>query len=747
MDVDASRVLAERLGGWVTRSEEIRLVVVDAELLSDIPSGVVAMLDEIGSDGAVMAAAIRIAAEALASFTIGLDSPRSIASAVSSVHAFSGSENDPELDRRLRVLRELVRPQTGTDKQAAHVMSVLLAVDRSLHVGGRNFEDVTLAMATVVHLNQAQISGSIPGNDARVDAAKGDLRAALAAHATSEVQLDRLVAAFIADRNRTLASTLFASVVFGVIPAVVEFAHEHGLDYDIAAGVFEMGKIDRLTAAMQTAPFPEVDELRRQRAELFGMLVGVGHSATLERLARKLDQGTPAILAFPAAFEEQVRVEQVDLVAREFGLDRAAAAVQLDELAESASGLISNGWQIEDAVVAVNMAAKAGLDLGEIEAFAADEDVALVDGAVRAAEAQAFAMTLAEYNAFTGLVEHFPVLDTATGGVADNLVSLADLRFVVNNSEMFDNEVAVAASALLRAPQLLNRLDSAASSGSVVGLDSFGRDRPVDNKISSADINLFVLKQQTNLTLRNVVVQIDVASQGGGLGWADGKLSEVDFMLVLASSSEYGLSAAEVSAVEQVLEADWYDQTWMQDHGDTLILAAAVVAGAALFAGTGGLGSGLTAALVSSAAAAVGGAAVGAGLTVGENLLTGDPLAQDLAENATLGATGGLAGAGIVGSIGGMAVSESLAVRVINTVGFEADVLALAASGLLDPVLAPVVGEMDLTEMRSDFQVAGYALGAASVLGGAGAVGAAQWLTGRALDTLPASTDEDDEQL
>lgn len=735
MDVVASRALAERLGGWFSRSEEVRLVVTNAELLSDIPTGVVGMLDEIGGDGAAMAAAIRSAADALELFTIRLDSPRSIAGAVASIHAFSGSENDPELDRRLRVLRGWVRSGTSTDNQAAHVMSVLLAADRPLDVSGRNLEGVTVAMAAVAGLNQAEARGAITSNDARIDAATGHLRMALAAHAASEAQLDTLLATFLADRNRTSASTLLASVVSDVPHAVIEFAHEHGLDYDVAAGVLGMRKIDRLTGAIHTAPFPEVEGLRRQRSELFAALVGVDHSPTLERLARKVDQGVPTIEAFPAVFEEQVRAEQVDLVAKEFGLDRAAAAVQLDELAESVDGLIASGWQIEDAVVAANMTAKAGLDLAMIEEFAADEDVSLIDGAVRAAEAQAFAMTVDEYNTFTGLVENFAVFDTAAGGDADGLVSLADLRFVVNNSTRFDNDVALAASALLRTPELLNRLDSAATTGDVVGRESFGRNRAADNKVSVADVNFFVVKQQTNLALGNVVDQIDVASQGGGLGWADGKLSEADFKLVLANHQDYGLTAAEVVAIEQVLEADWYDETWMQEHGDTVILATAVVAGAALFAGTGGLGGGLSAALISSAAATAGGAAVGAGLTVSENLLTGDPLTQDLTEGTVLGATGGLAGAGIVGSIAGVAVSESLAVRVITTIGFEADVLGLAASGLLDPVLAPVVDEVDLTEMKSDFQVTGYALGAASILGGVG-VGTAQRLTGGALDRL-----------
>ncbi len=626
-------------------------------------------------------------------------------------------------------------------------MAMLLAVDRPLHVAGRNVDDVIVARAEVARLNLAEARGAITSNDARIDEATGDLRAALAAHAASEAQLDTLLATFLADRNNTSASTLLASVVSGASPAVVEFAHENGLDYDVAAGVLDMRKVDRLTSAINTAPFPEVDELRRQRSQLFVALMGVDHSPTLERLARKVDQGTPVVEAFPAVFEEQVRAEQIELVAQEFGLDRAAAAVQLDELAESANGLVSGGWQIEDAVEATGMAAKGGLDLAQIEALATDEGIPLAASATLLAQARAFDMTVDEYHAFTGLLDHFAVFDAATGGDADGLVSLADLRFVVNNSGPggFPNEVVIAAAALLKNPQLLNRLDSAAATGGAVSHQGFGRNQPADNKYSATDINVFVLKQQTNMALRNVVDQIDVASQGGGLGWADGNLSEVDFTLVLANADDYGLTAAEVSAIERVLEADWYDKTWIQEHGDSVILATAVVAGGLLFWATGGLGGGLSAALISSAAATAGGAAVGAGLTVSENLLTGDPLTQDLTESTVLGATGGLAGAGIVGSIAGVAVSESLAVRVITTVGFEADVLGLAASGLFDPALAPVVDEINLTEMKSDFQMTGYVLGAVSVLGGVG-IGTSQRLTGGTLDRLSTAPDGDDDE-
>ena len=93
------------------------------------------------------------------------------------------------------------------------------------------------------------------------------------------------------------------------------------------------------------------------------------------------------------------------------------------------------------------------------------------------------------------------------------------------------------------------------------------------------------------------------------LSLADGELSEQDFRAVLAHAEELNLSEAEVAAVELVLEHDWYDQTFWQENSDTIILATAVFAGAALFVASGGLSGGLSGALIASAVATGGGAA------------------------------------------------------------------------------------------------------------------------------------------
>ncbi len=735
MDVDASRGLAATVAGWPSHAEEVRSIVTDAEVLADMPLGVVALLDEIGRDGTAMAAAIRRAARALESFTIQLDSPLTIALAVASVQAFRGTANDPELDRRVRVLHEMVAGRTGSEVHAAQVMSMLLAAQQSLHVAGRDLDDVAAAMAAVGRLNRAEATGAISSNDPRIDDATAGLRKALSTHAASEPQLDDLVAAFLADRNTTDAATLLASVVTGAPVDVVEFAHGNGIDYDIAAGVLDMQEIDRLTAALRTAQVLEAEEINGQRAALFRGLIGVDDTAAIGVLSRLVDGGASARHALAVQHGEQIRAHHIDQVAELFDLNLPEAERQLDELAASTDSLVASGWDVEDAAVATHMAALGDFDLGYIEAFASDEGVSLVDGAVWVSQAHALAMTPDEYRAFDGLVEYFADLDTATGGNSDGVVSVADLASVVNNA-LADAELVAAAWALIEAPDVRNRLDSATIRGDVVGTESFGADHAQDHRISRADIDAFRAKQGVNFLLGGHLDVIDVAAQGGDLSLADGELSEHDFRAVLAHAEELNLSEAEVAAVELVLEHDWHDQTFWQENNDTIILAAAVFAGAALFVASGGLSGGLSGALVASAAATGGGAAMGAGITVAENLVTGDEWDQDLRHNTTLGAIAGLGGAGLAGAAGAPG-SLSLAGRVLNLTGAGADLAGLGAAGLFDPLLRQFGDDVEVAAWKADAQLVSYVAGGAAVLGAAAAATGKGLQAAQMQDALP----------
>ena len=735
MDVDASRGLAATVAGWPSHAEEVRSIVTDAEVLADMPLGVVASLDEIGRDGTAMAAAIRRAVRALESFTIQLDSPLTIALAVASVQAFRGTENDPELDRRLRSLHEMVAVRTASEVQAAQVMSMLLAASHSLHVAGRDLDDVAAAMASVGRLNRAEARGAVSSNDPRIDDATAGLRKALSTHAASELQLDELVAAFLADRNTTDPATLLASVVTGAPVDVVEFAHDNGIDYDIAAGVLDMQEVDRLTAALRTAQVLEAEEINGQRAALFRGLIGVDDAAAIGVLSRLVDVGASARNALAVRHSEQIRAHHIDQVAELFDLNLPEAERQFEELAASTDSLVASGWDLEDAAVATRMAALRDFDLGDIVAFAADEGVSLVDGAVWFSQAHAMAMTPDEYRAFDGLVEHFFEMDTATGGNADGVVSVDDLASVVNNP-LADAELVAAAWALIHAPDVRNRLDSATVRGGVVATESFGADVAQDHKISQADIDVFRAKQSVNFLLAEHRDTIDVAAQGRDLSLADGELSEQDFRAVHAHAEELNLSEAEVAAVELVLEHDWYDQTFWQENSDTIILATTVFAGAVLFVASGGLSGGLSGALIASAVATGGGAAAAAGITVAENLVTGDEWAQDLRHNTTLGAIAGLGGAGLAGAAGTTG-SVSLAGRVLNLTGAGADLAGLGAAGLFDPLLRQFGDDVEVAAWKADAQRVSYVAGGAAVLGAAAAATGKGLQAAQMQDALP----------
>ena len=286
MDIAAARVLADTIASWPGKTEDIRTGVIQAVLLSEVDGCDVGLIDEIGDDSAVMAAAIRRAADDLSSFSIELVSPASVVAAVAAVHHFRGSDNDPELDRRLRTLRGLVDAATESDDQAAHVMATLLA--------SGDPADVERAMAEIEQLNRAESSGAIGSNDRRIDQATGTLRTALASHAASQEHLDYLTAAFLADNNTTPASILLATLLTGTSSATVRLAHEQGWDYDIATGWLDAQQINRLTAAIATAPFPEVAGLERERTALFVGLSGVTNAAVLAQFGRRADSGTSA---------------------------------------------------------------------------------------------------------------------------------------------------------------------------------------------------------------------------------------------------------------------------------------------------------------------------------------------------------------------------------------------------------------------------------------------------------------------
>lgn len=70
IDIERATVLARTMGSWQTDAEGIVALIVEAETLADLPTGATLVLDQIGSDGRVMAAAITTAVAAAQGFRI-----------------------------------------------------------------------------------------------------------------------------------------------------------------------------------------------------------------------------------------------------------------------------------------------------------------------------------------------------------------------------------------------------------------------------------------------------------------------------------------------------------------------------------------------------------------------------------------------------------------------------------------------------------------------------------------------------
>ena len=114
MDVQASRGLAATLVGWSAHADAATSLVTEAEVLADMPTGVVPMLAQVGDDGSVMAAAIRRAADALEAFTIDFGSPHSMLEVDRLTAAMNGA-SAPEVNALDRQRHELLVSLGGTD--------------------------------------------------------------------------------------------------------------------------------------------------------------------------------------------------------------------------------------------------------------------------------------------------------------------------------------------------------------------------------------------------------------------------------------------------------------------------------------------------------------------------------------------------------------------------------------------------------------------------------------------------------
>lgn len=710
MDVEASHALAAELASWGSQVSPILELTVEAEVLSQITCGASPLLGQVDSDGAVMAAGIRRAADALLSFTLGPLRSQAIADAVAALKGFKGSENDPIRDELERNLRSMVSEHTLSDDETAEVMAMLLAAHDSVSMADRDTSAIDVALRAVLEVSKAELDGAISGNDPRIDGALNDLHAAVREHAASEEQARAMVAELLKDAGTHDPGTVLQSVISDLDKEVVALAFEHDVAFEVAIGYVAIGEVDALTRAIATAPGPEAEALKQARNELVADLVGDNNPAFAGAVIQLIDKGASTLEAF-AELQQQEREKHrahVAAVAEVLDVDMAAAEPLLLAMASSVVELVQQDFALDDAAYSVEIAMLNGLDIRQAARLANAEDLQLSEALTVMAEASLFAMTVPEYYAYQGLREHFDAFDTAQGGKADQVVSVSDLLAIVNNVDQFNAEVVAAAQAILDAPHMSSRIDSAAEHLPVVDDAPFGSLKHDDFKISAHDLRMFEQKQVINAVLSDLVPTIDVASQGGDPSRADGELRDHDFERVLSRADELSLSDAEIQAIETVLEADWYDPDWWQRHGDNIVTGVTIVAGAALFLGTGGLAAPVTGTLW----AVAGGAAIGAASTLGENALRGEDLTEDLLENTMAGAVDGFTGA----SVGMLGLNATPIARVVASLEGASLTTELTADGILDPIMEHVLDDEGLEQLHDTAATVSGALEAGAIV-------------------------------
>jgi len=269
------------------------------------------------------------------------------------------------------------------------------------------------------------------------------------------------------------------------------------------------------------------------------------------------------------------------------GLATTMTPDQILDIGKTAASLARSGHDESESVTLALFSLDEGLDAIQIGQTALDERIGLTDALTLTLFARQRGMTVAEYHAYTGLLDAsiFAALDNVQGGEADDRISIEDLDFAIANEDRLDlpDEVAAVAHAFRQSPSLMTRLDTGRDfNEGVLGQDPVGRDRHDDLLWSRDDLHAFELKQNINVLLANKLGTIDAANESR----EDGHLAKSDFTQVLSDPQRYGLSPHEVLAVQAVIDGRFYDQRWIEANRDSIAIGAAIVAAIAATAFT-----------------------------------------------------------------------------------------------------------------------------------------------------------------
>ena len=346
-----------------------------------------------------------------------------------------------------------------------------------------------------------------------------------------------------------------------------------------------------------------------------------------------------------------------------------------------------------------------------IEELARHEGIGLLDAVGLLHHATAMAMSVPELQALHGLQEQFSALDAATGD-PNGKVSLSDLRFIVRNPNRFDVHMVAAAAALLANEPLLQRLDTATDNSEIVRRDGvFGDAEFDDGVVSRSDIDSFLFKQGLSHFIGLNYDQIDASTPSAE---ADGRLSKANFEAFL-SQHRASLTDAEVQAFETVINGELYDKGWWERNKRSIALVTAVAAGATFALVTGGLGSGLSGALITMAATGASGSAAAALTTMEINKYSDESdWHDDVASNGFDGFFAGAGGGGAGLGVNALRVtSTTTAGRAAIALGITSDTTGLAGMGTFDVGLqyAPGLGGENLDDTKHAANIVSIATG------------------------------------
>ena len=410
------------------------------------------------------------------------------------------------------------------------------------------------------------------------------------------------------------------------------------LAVDIEALVVERNESTSLTEAQR-----KQDQLEAMVAEY----IGTDDPAAVAAVIAGLNNGeslTAAVQGAGVRMQEAAYVAKINHVAHTQNLSFDDAEALLAGLEPQIAELEDLGYSRMEAEDVALIAHAHGIDIDDVSEMANDEGIGLLDALGAHVRADHYGMTIEEMNAYDGLGEHFPAFDNAKGGNTDGKVSIEDLEHVVANPGRFSAAEVAAASALLSSPGLLSRLDTGKDNNDVLNDgDRFGDTEFDDRKISLDDLENFEWKQGLNAVVGTHFDDIDVANGGEH----DQTLSKADFETYLEQNRRK-LSDREIRALEVVIDGELYDKGWLERNKRSLAIAAAVVAGALIAVGTGGIGAGISGALITAAVTGTGGAAAAAGTTLVINGFSDESdWDDDVLANAGHGALAGMAGGGL----------------------------------------------------------------------------------------------------